>query len=145
MAPTESPEQRRGIRYDHGIFNPRALQPLPRDVTHSTWLDDFAEAKQRYLDTHCGGIVPTRWSSADKRSNRAAHMEMIEGKYGMTALKPCDHCVDNEATCRVYHGECYEWGTQTENLGLTTTLGWRCLRCRKNGGTAGGCNAQHEA
>ena len=41
----------RGKTYSYGFFQRRALAPLPRDITHSTWLKDFAAVKQQFIDT----------------------------------------------------------------------------------------------
>lgn len=121
------------------MFKTRANTPLTPGVTCSTWLIDFTEAQQRYMDSD---------GRSKEYATVGAHVEMIAGRYGMTALKPCDHCIGAGETCRVYHSECYEWDLPGRSM--KNHLGWRCERCRnsshKFGSTSyfGGCNAQSE-
>jgi hypothetical protein len=132
--------------YDHGIFISRALKPLPKDATQAKWDIEFAAAQQRYADRNLDGVVPTITGHRRRNCNRAAHIEMMAGTFGMVALKPCRNCVEAGETCRVYHSECYEWTVEGQNT--LNYLGWRCQRCRSKGGLAlppGGCNAQYQA
>lgn len=124
---------------NHGSFQPTATAALPRDATASTWLVDFVEAKKKYVDEHPSLL------NGRKVVNPKAHVEMIEGKYGTIAQRPCDSCVADGTPCRVYHPDCYEWELPGQNT--VNSLGWRCADCRLYNGEghrAGGCNAQHE-
>jgi hypothetical protein len=137
----ETPKRGGRKHYYHGVFKQHAAPPLPKDVTQSTRLNDFAAAEKRYTDSH---QYPS--GAVAKYARRVVHIEMIGGKYGIAALKPCSICVKVGATCRVYHPECYEWDFPGQ--GTICMLGWRCERCRRwenNMEFAGGCNAQHEA
>jgi hypothetical protein len=135
---------RGGTHYDHGTFIPRYIFPLPQRATYSNWVIDFAAAKQRDIDAHYGGITPFPKSTREKTTSYTAHGDMIHGKYGMTSLKPCSHCIRAGEVCRVYHSECYEWSIHGQNA--KQMLGWRCERCRLQCERhEGGCNAQHHA
>jgi hypothetical protein len=131
---------RRGVMYDHGVFISPSTHSLPQLATHESWTIDFEVAKQHYANIHWEGPMPTGGTGMAQHVHRVVHREMIEGKYGMTAVRPCSHCVDAEVVCRIYHSDCYKCnipGRDTRKM-----LGWRCVRCRENEKLLGGCNAQ---
>ncbi|KAH3944369.1 hypothetical protein HBI56_161820 [Parastagonospora nodorum] len=129
--------------YDHGTFTPRAHHRLPASVTHDTWTTDCEEASQRYINAHYNGVMPTTKSSLQSL-RRITHQEMIRGKYGMDALKPCTRCVEDEVVCRVYHSDCYEW--VFDGMSSQYRLGWSCVKCRgRNVSGHGGCDSYHVA
>jgi hypothetical protein len=129
--------------HDADKFRPCKTSSLPQEATYYAWLTDMENAKTRYIATHLHGVRPNPQSSPDKYMCERAHAEMISGKYGMTALKPCDRCVEAGVTCRVYHPDCYEW--YIAGRCSLAHLGWRCQRCRSTLKLRkGGCNAQFE-
>jgi hypothetical protein len=131
--------------YDHGIFAPpRALQPLPADATEEDWTKEFEKARQRHIDANHSHRITPLTGPCLRAIRRQVHREMMNGKYGMDAFKPCVHCIEAEEVCRVYHSDCYGWsfgGKAAQNQ-----LGWRCVRCRaQHVYQGGGCDAHHVA
>jgi hypothetical protein len=128
--------------HDTERFKPAQTSTLPTDATYYAWLTDITNAKARYITTHHNGVTPKPRSSAECVMSNKVHAEMIGGKYGMTALKPCGHCIETGTVCRVYHPDCYKW--HVPGRSSYHNVGWRCQLCRNSPLRIGGCNAQFD-
>lgn len=107
---TDSPHRR------PAALHAEVVTPLPNRLNAVLWRAEYERHKQTYNDIHGG----TNY----QRSSRYAHRALIDGEFGIYALTMCDKCTKLGRRCRVYHPECYKWGSPE------IKLGWRCSKCR---------------
>ncbi|KAF2849737.1 hypothetical protein T440DRAFT_479897 [Plenodomus tracheiphilus IPT5] len=86
---------------DSGItFHPNSWPPLPAGANRTQWEMDFRNAKNQIKESR---------SICEAYARALAHIEMIKGKYGMQAPKPCEHAESAGVSSLIYHPLCYDW------------------------------------
>lgn len=85
------------------IHNPEIHPPLPVDATVQNYRKHLEAAKDdNTLDEFNKSSTPMR--QRDKEARRIIGIaRLMRDDYGVTASTPCDHCVKNRHTCRVFH------------------------------------------